>query len=210
MEEIIIAGTSGCAREVVFLIEENNKKNKQWNILGFVDNSENPDEILPYPVLGNDEWLLSIRRNINVVIAIGDPKLKKKLADKYQASKYIQFPTIVSKNAIVGDRNRIGKGVLICNGVTITTDVIIEDFVLINIGAIVCHQTVVEKYSTIAPGTNISGNVRIGQASDIGVGSKIIQNIKIGKQAIVGAGTVVIRDVEEETVVVGNPARRIR
>ena len=44
----------------------------------------------------------------------------------------------------------------------------------------------------------------------IGGGSIIMPGIIIGKGAIVGAGSVVTKDVEAYTIVVGNPARKIK
>lgn len=44
----------------------------------------------------------------------------------------------------------------------------------------------------------------------IGANSIILPGVTIGKNAIVGAGSVVIHDVEDNTIVAGNPARIIR
>ena len=43
----------------------------------------------------------------------------------------------------------------------------------------------------------------------IGLGSIIYPNVKIGKNCIVAAGSVVIKDVEEGSIVGGNPAKKI-
>jgi len=45
---------------------------------------------------------------------------------------------------------------------------------------------------------------------DIGVGAIILPGVRIGKGSIIGAGSVITRDVEEYTVVAGNPARLLR
>ena len=37
----------------------------------------------------------------------------------------------------------------------------------------------------------------------------ILPRIKIGNDAIIGAGSVVVRNVEENTTVFGNPAKKI-
>jgi acetyltransferase-like isoleucine patch superfamily enzyme len=44
----------------------------------------------------------------------------------------------------------------------------------------------------------------------IGVGAAIVGNVRIGCNAVVGANAVVTRDVDDFTVVAGNPARVVR
>ncbi|MBN1459729.1 MAG: acyltransferase [Armatimonadetes bacterium] len=51
--------------------------------------------------------------------------------------------------------------------------------------------------------------VAIGENSFIGTRSIIMPGVSIGRNAIVGAGSVVTKDVDDNTVVVGNPARAI-
>ena len=53
------------------------------------------------------------------------------------------------------------------------------------------------------------GKITIGSNSFIGANSIILPGITIGKNSIVGAGSVVTKDVPDETVVAGNPAKKI-
>ena len=52
--------------------------------------------------------------------------------------------------------------------------------------------------------------VRVGEGSWIGARVTLLPGVQIGRQCVVGAGSVVTRDVEEFSVVAGNPARLIR
>jgi maltose O-acetyltransferase len=52
--------------------------------------------------------------------------------------------------------------------------------------------------------------VTIGEGSWIGARVTILPGVQIGKMCVVGAGSVVTHDVEEYSVVAGNPARLIR
>ena len=40
IKDIVIVGAGGCARETAFIIEDINKENKEWNLLGFIDDNE--------------------------------------------------------------------------------------------------------------------------------------------------------------------------
>lgn len=44
----------------------------------------------------------------------------------------------------------------------------------------------------------------------IGAGAIILNGVTIGKGAVIGAGSVVTKDIEPYTIVVGNPARKIK
>lgn len=208
MKDIVIVGANGCAKEILFLLEENNKIEEEWNILGFVD-CEKEQTNLKYPILGDDDWLMKQTRELAVVIAVGSPILKKKLYEMYSTFSNLYFPTIISKHALVGPCH-FGKGCVVCNNCTLTVDVSLGNFVTVNIGTTICHESSIGDYTTLAPGVNVSGNVDIGNNCDIGVGSKIIQNISIGNDVVVGAGTVVIRNVNDKCTVVGDPARKIK
>ncbi|NLR09153.1 MULTISPECIES: sugar O-acetyltransferase [Lactobacillaceae] len=52
--------------------------------------------------------------------------------------------------------------------------------------------------------------IRLGQNVWIGANATILPGVIIGDNAVVGAGSVVTKDVAANTIVVGNPARKLR
>ena len=50
----------------------------------------------------------------------------------------------------------------------------------------------------------------IGDNVTITCGAKVLGNITVGNNSVIGANAVVIHDVEENSVMVGVPARKIR
>ena len=81
---------------------------------------------------------------------------------------------------------------------------------IINTKASIDHDCIIEDFVHISPGAILCGNVQVGELSWIGAGSVIIQGIKIGKNVIIGAGTVVIHDVPDNVTIVGNPGKIIK
>jgi acetyltransferase-like isoleucine patch superfamily enzyme len=91
--------------------------------------------------------------------------------------------------------------------------------------AYVTAYTTVEEDVFIAPGVvttndNYMGRTEarlaelrgptIRRGARIGGAAVLLPGVEIGEEAFVGAGAVVLRDVPPRTVVVGNPARKIR
>lgn len=58
--------------------------------------------------------------------------------------------------------------------------------------------------------TNIGKDIVIKKHVWIGAGSKILKGVTIGEGAIVGGNSVVVKNVEANTIVAGNPAKKIR
>ncbi|MCF8411266.1 MAG: sugar O-acetyltransferase, partial [Crocinitomicaceae bacterium] len=56
----------------------------------------------------------------------------------------------------------------------------------------------------------IVGSIIIKHDSWIGAGSVILPNVEIGRMSIVGASSMVNKNVDEYTVVAGNPARFLK
>lgn len=51
--------------------------------------------------------------------------------------------------------------------------------------------------------------IEIGDDAWIGFGSTILKGVRIGRGAIIGAGSMITKDVEDYSIVVGNPQRQI-
>ena len=211
-KDIVIIGTGGFAKEVLFLLEENNKIKNEWNILGFIDHgvAVGTNVIYDYNVIGDDTWLQNYPSELNVVCAVANAIIKKKIIAKFSEYAHLLFPVIVSHKVIYSDLVTIGRGSIICAGSILTVNITIGEFVIINLDTTIGHDTVIGDFVTIYPGVRVSGNVRIGTLSEVGTGTQIIQGVSIGEHAILGAGSVVIREIPAECTAVGNPARVIK
>lgn len=208
MKDIVILGAGGFAREVTWLIEDNNTVNPEWNILGYVANESSP--LLKYPVLGNDDWLLNYEGEISAVVCTGSADLKEKIVTKYKDKPNIHFPPIISRHAIVGDNVQVDDGAIICAGNILTVNAHVGKFVLINLDCTVGHEAVLGDYVTLYPSVNVSGGVTIGRNTEIGTGSAIIHEKEIGEHTIVGAGSVIVRDIPSWVTAVGVPCKPIK
>ena len=209
MKDIVIVGAGGFGKEVAWLIEDINKVNDQWNIIGFIDDNEEMQgkEINGYKVIGNIEWLK--KQNLYVVNAIGDPIIKKRIIERLQGSNN-QYPVLIHPSVIYSERVEFGEGCIICAGNILTVDISIGNHVIVNLDCTIGHDAKIGDYSTVLPSVNISGFVELGECVSLGTGSAIIQGLKIGKNTVIGAGTVVTKDLPENCTAVGVPARVVR
>ncbi|WP_270639887.1 NeuD/PglB/VioB family sugar acetyltransferase [Longibaculum muris] len=208
MNDIYIVGASGFGREVAWLIEELGT----WNIAGFIDDNESIQNTIinNIPVIGNTDFLLDMKDNINVVIAIGNPYIREKIVQKLISKETICFPNIIAKDVRISKYVKMGIGNIICTGTILTTNILLGNFNHINLDCTVGHDVVLNDYITVYPSVNISGNVNIDDYSELGTGSKIIQGKTLAKSVVLGAGAVVVKNLEESGTYIGIPVRRIR
>jgi sugar O-acyltransferase (sialic acid O-acetyltransferase NeuD family) len=209
MKDIVIIGAGGFGREVAWLIEDINKENTEWNILGFVDDKKeiHGTEMNGYEVLGGIEWLKS--QDLNVVCAIGDPITKKRTIERLKDSNN-SFPVLIHPSVIYSDRVSFGEGSIICAANIITTDIKIGNHVIVNLDCTIGHDATLGDYTTVLPSVNVSGFVVTEKSVSIGTGSAVIQGVKIGVNTVVGAGSVVVKDLPDNCTAVGAPAKPIK
>lgn len=213
MKNLVIFGTGGFAREVHQIIEDINSLSHTLNFLGFLDDNHEHynGQVHGCKVLGGMDWLIETDlKDIFIVVAIGNPKNKRKIVESIKKKTNAKFATLIHPRAWVGNRVTIGKGSIICAGTLITTDITLGDHVIVNIGSTLGHDVIMQDYVTVAPTVNVSGAVLVGEGVDLGTGSTIIQGREIGAWSIVGAGAVVVTDIEANVTVVGTPARTIK
>ena len=209
MKDIVIIGAGGFGREVAWLIEDINKVNKQWNLLGFIDdNDEVQGRILNgYEVLGKLNWLKD--KEVSVVNAIANPIIRKRIIDQLKNSS-ITYPTLIHPNVIYSETVEFGEGNIICAGNILTVNIEIKNHVIINIDSTIGHDAIINDYCTILPSVNVSGHVHLEECVTVGTGSAIIQNVSVGKNSTIGAGAVVTKEIPANCTAVGAPAIPIK
>ncbi|MEK5214644.1 acetyltransferase [Psychrobacillus sp. FSL H8-0487] len=209
MKDIVIIGAGGFGREVAWLIEDINKINEEWNIIGFVDDNESIQgtNINGYKVIGNIEWLKN--QKLNLVNAIGDTIVKKKVIGRLIESENT-YPVLIHPSVIFSDQVSFGEGSIICAANIITTNIEIGNHVIINLNCTIGHDVVLGNYTTVLPSVNVSGFVKTEECVSIGTGSAVIQGVKIGENTVIGAGSVVVKDLPANCTAVGAPAKPIK
>jgi sugar O-acyltransferase (sialic acid O-acetyltransferase NeuD family) len=209
IKKIAIFGAGGFGREVAFLIEEINKKEYLWEIIGFFDDAKKSGIVNDYKVLGRIEELNKIKEELYLVIAIGDPIAKKTIVQKIKNS-LIKFPILIHPSVIISNKVEIGEGSILCAGNILTTNIRIGKHVIINLNCTIGHDAIINDYCSLMPSVNISGETEIGECSFLGTGSLIINQRKVGKNVIIGAGSSVIKDIPDDCTAIGSPAKPIK
>lgn len=212
MKKIAIYGSGGFGREVQMLINDINKIEPTYKIIGYIDDNKKVGDLVNgIPVLGGKDYLNSVSEPICLTIAIGSPDTKKLIVQSI-SNKYISFPTLIHPTCIIGNDSitKIGEGCIICAGNIITTNIIIGDFVILNLMCTVGHDTTIRSYCSFMPSVNISGEVEIGEQVYVGTGAKIINQLKINNNTIIGSGAVVTTSLPSNCTAVGIPARVIK
>lgn len=143
--------------------------------------------------------------------------------DRYRRIKNVRFGVNVSVMPFVnlygcdvGDNSFIGPFVEIQHGVKIGTNVRIESHTFI------CTGVTIEDNVFIGHGVTFVNDLYpprynedfwektiVCEHSSIGNNATILP-VKIGKYVIIGAGSTVTKDVEDSTIVAGNPAKVLR
>ncbi len=132
---------------------------------------------------------------------------------------HIRTKAEIGENSIIGGHVYIDVGVKIGNnckiqsGVQIFHGVTIADGVFIGPGARFANDKLPRAINSdgslkTADDWEVSPT-EVKYGASIGMGSIILPGVTIGKWAMVGAGSVVTKDVEDFSLVIGNPANQI-
>ncbi|GHN02857.1 serine O-acetyltransferase [Cytophagales bacterium WSM2-2] len=209
MKKLVIYGAGGFGRETYWLITQINALLKQWEVIGYCDDGKRAGEKVDEAfVLGGMSYLNESNEDLNVVLAIADPKIRENIRGKLTNSK-LCFPAIVHPSVRINDSCSVGEGSIVCAAVLMTVSVHIRPFSIVNLCCTLGHDCELGDFSSLMPAANISGNVKIGKAAYVGAGATLLQGISIGNYTTIGAGSVVTKSFEGNKRIAGVPARSI-
>jgi sugar O-acyltransferase (sialic acid O-acetyltransferase NeuD family) len=211
MKKIAIYGAGGFGREVAWLAETCGS----YNLMCLVD--DNPKwqgkNINTMPVKKLDDTKKKYP-GIGMVVAVGSPKTRQYITEKVIDLGF-NIVSIVHPRTEMSRWIDLNKGVVICAGCILTTNIFIGKYVQINLDCTVGHDVVIGDYTTLAPGVHVSGWVHFGQRVYIGTGAVLINGTEkspliIGDDAVIGAGACVTKSIPPGETWVGVPAKKLK
>lgn len=209
MKDLAIYGAGSLGHEVACIINQLNESNQTWKMVGFYDdNKEKGFDAGFGEVIGGINELNLRKDPIDIVVAIGNPGVLQNIVSQISNPK-VNFPNIIAPGVFFYDRSsvKMGKGNFIGPNSSISCNVSLGDFNLLNVFTQVGHDTVVGNFNVVMPSVNISGCVEVGDGNLFAVKSTVIQNIKIGTGVTLGPNSVLTRNAKDGKSYLGNPAK---
>lgn len=207
-KQICIIGTGGFGREtlacLIDCLSVTQHEAKDIAVFMVDDKFHIENEVMGIPVIKKSNFIAA---KYNVVVAIGSPKLRKKIIQ--ELPKNTTFTSIIHPTVVSSKWNNIGEGSIITAGTILTCNIRIGKHCHLNLNTTIGHDCKIGDYFTTAPGVNISGNCTFGNCVYFGSNSSVRQGIKIVDNVTIGMGGVVVKDILNEGVYIGNPTRRL-
>lgn len=210
-ESLVIVGASGLAKDLAQLARSIDPQGERWPHIAYcsADAREYGRELLHGRVETTDAELLARARPADVVIAIGTPALRRRVAEVLQRNAALHFPNLVHPSVELDASIQLGRGNAIPKGVTFTCDTVVGDFNVFGCNATIGHDDRIGSFNVINPGCNVSGWVTLGDACLLGTGCQVLERLSIVSDTTLGAGAVLTRSASEPGIYVGIPARRV-
>jgi len=118
--------------------------------------------------------------------------------------------SLVAPSAFVAGTAQLGGGSVVYPHCFVGHKALLGERVFVLAGSVINHDDVLEDDVTVCSGVTLAGFVHVEAECYLGQGSTIRQYLRIGRGSLIGMGSVVIADVAPNSVMVGNPAHRLR
>jgi len=203
MHDLVILGTGIHSAEMAAIVDRVNRQAPTWNLKGHIapKKEDLPSEWLGQPVLG----CIDVLAEYPGAFVISDNEFPRDVQVPLK-----RWATLVDPTCFVHPTAQLGPGAVLYPGCFVgaraTTG--FRFFSLAN--TVINHDDVLGAHVVCASSVVLAGCVTVGDYAYLGQGCMVRQYLKLGKNCLVGMGAVVTKDVEENIVVAGNPACKMK
>lgn len=204
MKELIILGAGPHAREMADIIEQINRVEPTWDLLGFLV----PESQVS--LVGAELSGYSVLDAFAALERFPDAFLVPEYNCGFAGFSRGRMASLIAPTAFVASTARVGKGCVIYPNCFVGHDAELGDRVFVLSGSIINHDDRLEDDVTLGSNVSLAGYVHVEAGCYLGQACTIRQQLRLGRGSLIGMGSVVIADVPPDSVMVGNPARRLR
>jgi acetyltransferase EpsM len=203
--DLIILGTGVHGLEMAEIVRRINLAAPTWNLLGFVAPPHRKELVGQtrhgYPVLG----AIDVIDNHPDALLVPDNEFPHDTPVPRD-----RLASLVDPSCFVSPAARIGPGCVVYPNGFLGNEVRLGERVFALAGCVINHDDVLEDRVVLCSNVSLAGHVHVEADCYLGQASTVRQHVRIGRNSLLGMGSVVLRDVEPNSVMVGNPARRLR
>ncbi|MNQ31953.1 UDP-3-O-acylglucosamine N-acyltransferase [compost metagenome] len=158
--------------------------------------------ILHNVVIG-DEVTIGARSVVKSCAVIGEDGFG---FERDEAGRAVRLPHL--GRVVMEEDVEIGSLTTVCRGTL--GDTVVRRGAKIDDHVHIAHNVDVGEDAFVIACAEVSGGVKLGKQSWIAPNASVLNQLNVGEKAVVGLGAVVVRDVDERSIVAGNPAKFIR
>lgn len=184
-----------------------------YDVVGFIDDDSALENttVGGISVLGNVDYLFNkMSKDVAVFVPIGNNDVRLTILKSLLDAGF-SIPSFIHASVEIHPSVTYGKGVYILPSSNIMPYTTIKDFVMISMGVNIAHHVTIEDGCFFSQGVNVGASISIAERAYLGIASTVMTGVeRVGRSSLVGAGAMVTRNVEDNAVVVGNPAKVLR
>ncbi len=201
--KLLILGTGPHAVEMTEIVSRVNRVAPRWDLVGLLAAAGEGigEERGRSRVIGGPEALAEYP-DAQVVPEYGWPR------DLLPGRE--RWTSLVDPTAFVSGTATIGVGCVLYPNCFVGAGAQVGDCVFCLTGSVVSHDDVIEDRVTLAAHAVLAGEVYVEEGCYLGQCCTVKQKVRVRRDSIIGMGAVVTTDVQSSSVMVGNPARRLR
>ncbi len=167
---VAVYGASGCGRGIMPLIRAQYKSSH----FVFIDDGQAPGLCNGHQIVSWQQFLDFPSAEKAVCLAIADPRVRGKLAQKCDFSS-IPLVTARAADVLEMDDVKSGPGACISPHVVFTSNIRVGRCFHANLFSYIEHDCVIGDFVTLAPRVSLNGNVTVGDFAYIGAGAVVKQ-----------------------------------
>ena len=211
--KLIFIGGGSFLKELLWTAMSIPDERRDWQVFGVIDEDPDcarrflPEEGCTLPVLSSVEDY-SPHPDEVFVPALGDPHRKLVTAELIE-SRGGCFINLFHPTALIAPQAKLNNGIFCFANAVISVGAQVDDFVTLNVGAVVGHDAVIGRGCTLSPYSVVNGKARLERGVFIGTHGSIIPKQVAHEGSCIGAGSVAVGAVSAGITVMGVPARPV-